>query len=98
MSVNAFLQAGTVANIEGEVIQLGTGRTVSVEELFRLSCRILGVAASVIRDPRRLRPDASEVLVLQSDPKRAKERLGWKPAVALEEGLQHTCVLATGKP
>ena len=28
--------------------------------------------------------------MLQSDPKRAKERLGWKPAVALEEGLQHT--------
>jgi NAD dependent epimerase/dehydratase len=88
--VSAFLQAGSVAGIEGEVIQLGTGRAVSVEELFQLSCRILGVTASVTQDPRRLRPDASEVLVLQSDPTRAREKLGWRPAVPLEEGLERT--------
>ena len=88
--VDAFLRAGTISGIEGDVIQLGTGRTVSVEELFVLSCRLLGVTASITQDPRRLRPDASEVLVLQSDPMKAKEKLGWKPAVTLEEGLEGT--------
>jgi UDP-glucose 4-epimerase len=88
--VDAFLRAGTISGSEGDVIQLGTGRTVSGEELFALSFRILGVTASITQDPRRLRPDASEVLVLQSDPMKAKEKLGWKPAVTLEEGLEGT--------
>ena len=35
-------------------------------------------AATVVEDPARLRPDASEVLVLQSDPSLARELLGWQ--------------------
>jgi len=29
----------------------------------------------------------SEIAVLRCDPKRARERLGWAPAVGLDEGL-----------
>lgn len=88
--VDGFVRAGTVEGIEGKVIQLGTGRSVSIEELFHLACRVVGVSATVKPDTRRLRPDASEVLELESDPTRALELLGWKPAVTLEEGLEHT--------
>ena len=88
--VDGFLRAGTVEAMEGEVIQLGTGRSVSIEELFATACRVLGVSATATQDTRRLRPDASEVLVLQSDPSRARELLGWRPTVTLEEGLQRT--------
>ena len=88
--VDGFMRAGTVENIEGKVIQLGTGRSVSIEELFHLACRVVSVTAIVKPDTRRLRPDASEVLELQSDPSRALELLGWKPAVTLEEGLERT--------
>lgn len=88
--VDGFLRAGTVEELEGEVIQLGTGRSVSIEELFTLACRVLGVSATATQDKRRLRPNASEVLVLQSDPSRARELLGWRPTVTLEEGLERT--------
>lgn len=88
--VDGFLRAATVEDMEGEVIQLGTGRSVSVEELFSEACRVLGVSATTTQDVRRLRPDASEVLVLQSDPSRAREMLGWRPTVTLEEGLRRT--------
>src|ERR1017187_10419759 len=88
--VDGFMRAGTVEEIEGKVIQLGTGRSVSIEELFTIACRVLGVCATVMPDTRRLRPDASEVLELQSDPSRALELLGWKPTVTLEEGLERT--------
>ncbi len=88
--VDGFIRAGTVEKIEGKVIQLGTGRSVSIEELFTIACRVLGVSATVMPDTRRLRPDASEVLELQSDPSRALELLGWKPTVTLEEGLERT--------
>jgi UDP-glucose 4-epimerase len=39
-----------------------------------------------------LRPDASEVLELESDPSRALTLLGWKPTVTLEEGLERTAL------
>jgi nucleoside-diphosphate-sugar epimerase len=69
---------------------LGTGRSVSIEELFTMACRVLGVSATATQDKRRLRPNASEVLVLQSDPSRALKLLGWRPTVTLEEGLERT--------
>jgi NAD dependent epimerase/dehydratase len=88
--VDGFVRAGAVEDIQGKVIQLGTGRSVSIEELFTLACRVVGVSATVTPDSRRLRPDTSEVLELQSDPSRALELLSWKPTVTLEEGLERT--------
>jgi NAD dependent epimerase/dehydratase len=88
--VEGFIRAGSVEGIEGKVIQLGTGRSVSIEELFNLICRVLGVRAAVVEDIRRLRPDASEVLELRSDPSLALRLLGWKATVTLEEGLERT--------
>jgi NAD dependent epimerase/dehydratase len=85
-----FLRAATAKGVEGRVLQLGTGRAVSMGELFAAACKVLGVDAVVEEDPRRLRPDASEVLALQSDYSAAHDALGWSPAVGLEEGLQKT--------
>lgn len=89
-TVEGFLLAGLAANVDGEVVQLGTGRDVSVADLFTLACKTVGINATVRPDPRRMRPDASEVLVLQSDPARARELLSWTPAVSLERGIAQT--------
>ena len=89
-TVDGFVRAAVTADIEGQTIQLGTGRSVSIAELFDTACRALGVEAEVVEDPARLRPDASEVLVLQSDPEKARRLLGWEPQVALEDGLAQT--------
>jgi UDP-glucose 4-epimerase len=89
-TVEGFLRAGSAAGIEGETIQLGTGRAVSIAELFEVGCRVLEVRATARQDPRRLRPDASEVLVLESDPSKARERLAWTPSVSLEDGMSRT--------
>ncbi|HEY7838607.1 MAG TPA: GDP-mannose 4,6-dehydratase [Terriglobales bacterium] len=89
-TVDGFMRAAAVPGIEGRVIQLGTGSAVSIAELFAAACSALGVRAEVSEDPRRMRPDASEVLVLQSDPERARALLGWEPHIALDVGLQRT--------
>ena len=89
-TVDGFLRAAAAEGVEGETIQLGTGRAVSIAELFEMACRVLGVSAKIVQDPRRVRPDASEVLVLESDPARAQQRLGWQAKVTLEEGLART--------
>jgi UDP-glucose 4-epimerase len=89
-TVAGFLAAAAAPGVEGDVIQLGTGRAVSVGELFDLACRVLGRRARVRDDAARRRPDASEVLALEADAARARDRLGWMPTVALEDGVART--------
>jgi NAD dependent epimerase/dehydratase len=89
-TVDGFVRAATAEGIDDDVIQLGTGRTDSIGDLFAIACRLTGIDASPILDPARLRPDASEVLALQSDPSRARERLGWQATTSLEAGLAAT--------
>jgi len=89
-TVEAFVRAATTPGLEGDVIQVGTGRSTTVRELFEAACRALGVSATIREDRARLRPDASEVLVLEADPGHALDRLGWTPGVDLEEGLRRT--------
>lgn len=89
-TVEGFIKAGGSRGIEGETIQLGTGKAVSIREIFATSCAVLGRKARVRQTASRLRPDASEVLVLQSDPSLARKRLGWRPRVGLAEGLRRT--------
>ena len=88
--VRGFLCAGECAGIEGETIQLGTGTSYSVQQVFDAACGILNVKARAVEDPRRIRPAASEVLVLQCDPSRAAHKLGWKAEISLEAGLRRT--------
>jgi NAD dependent epimerase/dehydratase len=89
-SVEGFLRAGVAGGVDGEVIQLGTGRSESIGDVFQAACRALGVEARVVTDKDRYRPSKSEVMVLQSEPAKAKRLLGWEAAVSLEEGLGHT--------
>jgi UDP-glucose 4-epimerase len=88
--VDGFVRAAVVDGIEGATVQLGTGRDVSIGELFDLACRLLGSDARVVEDPDRLRPEASEVLALRSDPSLARELLGWEARTRLEDGVQAT--------
>lgn len=89
-TVDGFLRAGAVAGLEGQTIHLGTGRAVSVGELLETAGRVLGVAAHAKQDQRRLRPDASEVMILESDPTLARERLDWVARTTLEDGVSAT--------
>lgn len=89
-TVEGFVKAAVSDAVVGDVIQLGTGRTVSVQDMFDILRKQLNIDVSIELDPRRLRPDPSEVMVLLSDPALAGSRLGWTAEVSLEEGLSRT--------
>jgi NAD dependent epimerase/dehydratase len=97
-TVDGFVRAATVAGIDGRTIQLGTGRSESIGDLLALASRILGRTAHVVQAPERMRPDASEVLVLQADPALARELLGWTAATDLETGVARTIEWLRGQP
>lgn len=89
-TVDGFIKAAEAKTDPGEVIQLGTGQAVSVGELVEICRFITGSTARVVESDERVRPEASEVQVLLSDPTRAAGRLGWSPTTSLQQGLQLT--------
>lgn len=89
-TVDGFIKAGMKNGIEGEVIQLGTNKTYSIEEIALKAIEIFNPKAEICVEAKRFRPEKSEVMVLISDPKKAYEILNWKHTVELEEGLIKT--------
>jgi len=78
------------SNISGEVIHLGTGKAISVGELIETCQDICGTSIEIEEEQSRVRPINSEVQILLSDPKKAKELLGWEAKVDLRSGLEQT--------
>ena len=89
-TADGFARAATAAVAPGQVIQLGTGSTISIGDLLATAASVLGVECEPLEEAERIRPERSEVLVLQSDPTAAREQLGWEPLVSIEQGLQAT--------
>jgi NAD dependent epimerase/dehydratase len=89
-TADGFVRAALADVAPGTTIQLGTGRTVSVGEVVELCKKVTGNDAEVVTESARIRPEASEVQILLSDPSRANEVLGWAPTVSLEDGLAAT--------
>ncbi len=87
---DGFIRAATAPLEPGETVQLGTGTTYSIAEVVERCMVVTGQRAEIVTEHERVRPDASEVQVLLSDPSRAAARLGWTPLTGLDEGLAGT--------
>lgn len=64
---------------------VGTGHTHSVQELVEVAFRAVGLECGdyVVSDPEFRRP--ADVNLLCADPKKARDKLGWEPAMSFEE-------------
>ena len=89
-TVAGFLAVAGCDRALGEVVNVGSGREVSVGELVGMLGDVTGRTPAVTTDPRRLRPSSSEVERLLCDNRRIREWAGWEPQVPLEEGLRRT--------
>jgi dTDP-glucose 4,6-dehydratase len=89
-TVRGFLLAGDAPAAVGEVVNLGTGREISIDDAIRLVVGIVGKDVRLIRDESRLRPDRSEVARLCADVAKAGHLIGYRPQVSLEDGLRRT--------
>lgn len=89
-TVSGFLQAAETPGVEGEVINLGTGEDVTIGELAEGIIEAIGRPVEIVTEAARTRPEKSEVMRLRSDNSLARQQLGWKPEVSLQEGLGRT--------
>jgi NAD dependent epimerase/dehydratase len=76
--------------VEGEVFNLGTGTEVSVADVAEHVQKLLGLELPVVETDERRRPAESEVERLVADWSKAETRLGWRPALSFDEGLERT--------
>lgn len=82
-----FMACGSTHGIEGLVINVGSGKKISMGDLLAVIMKRMGSSKEVVHESERVRPDASEVMELICDNSRAKELLNWTPRVSLDEGL-----------
>lgn len=92
--VNAFYLAIDNKKIIGEVINLGTGYEISINDLKNLIFKIHNKNLSIKKSTQRVRPKKSEVQRLVSNNGKAKKILNWRPKYVgkngLSKGLIHT--------
>ncbi|WP_371654807.1 MULTISPECIES: GDP-mannose 4,6-dehydratase [unclassified Streptomyces] len=89
-TARGFLAVASCDRAVGEVVNLGSGREISIGDLAESLIAASGRSARIVVDPARLRPSGSEVERLLSDNSRAREWAGWEPEVSLGEGLKRT--------
>jgi UDP-glucose 4-epimerase len=84
--VQALTRAAAAPGVSGQVYNVGTGRSVNLVELVDALNRLLGT--HVI--PQHAPPRAGDVRHSRADISRAREDLGYEPAVPFEQGLAET--------
>ena len=89
-TVSGFLAVASSPKAIGEVINIGSGRTVSIAEVIEEVGAIVGRPLEIETDAARIRPEKSEVGLLLADTRKAAQLLRWKPEVRLSEGLRRT--------
>jgi UDP-glucose 4-epimerase len=84
--VDGVLRACHAPGLAGEMMNVATGGRISLNELLRTLCELIGVRTqAVYKEPR-----AGDVRDSQADISRAKALTGYVPTVDLREGLERT--------
>jgi UDP-glucose 4-epimerase len=84
--VSAMIAAATAPNVNGLVINVGSGEETSLRSLTKLMLAVTGSTANVVYNSQT----SAGVSRLCADLTLAGQKLGYKPAIRLEEGLRLT--------
>ena len=89
-TVEGFIKAAETPKAIGEVINLGSGREISIGDLASLILKLMNKDVAITLEGARVRPENSEVDRLCADSRKGQSILGWTPKYSLEEGLAAT--------
>ena len=85
-----FIALGKAENVEGQEINIATGKEVTMKETLETIARLMGVDVEYVVDKERLRPSKSEVFRLCGDNSLITSLTDWRPQYTLEQGLAET--------
>lgn len=85
--ITGFIRVAESEKSIGTVINIGSGRGVTMAQVAEIIIKLIGGNKQIITDEGRLRPKKSEVMALVCDSTKAKTLLDWEPQYALEQGL-----------
>ena len=89
-TVEGFIEIYRSPDLFGEVVNIGQDQEISIGALGRLIASLMGVAAEIQPEERRIRPEGSEVDRLRCNPTKIRSRTSWTPRHTLEQGLKET--------
>lgn len=89
-TVNAYVKALKTKGIEGQAINICTGKGYTIKEVIKKIQDISGTRVKIQTDKNRIRAKKSEVEKLIGDRKKAKKLLNWEPQYSLDKGLKET--------
>lgn len=85
-------------NAVGEVVNIGTGKDVSIHSLAKLIMEKMGVSKTIEPEEKRIRPDQSEVDRLLCNHEKLKLLTNWTPQLSINEGIERTIDWFKGNP
>lgn len=85
-AITGLIAASTAPNLDGLVINIGSGRETSVYELAETVLTVTGSSAEPLVSPKI----SGGVGRMCADLSLAAQKLGYKPSISLEEGLRLT--------
>jgi NAD dependent epimerase/dehydratase len=86
-TVDGFMAAALMPDIDGMTINLGTGETHSIGWFANTLLELMEMDKPIVQEEQRMRPEGSEVLKLVSDNTLARRSMDWAPKVSLRDGL-----------
>lgn len=89
--VRANLRAATTSAV-GEAYNVGTGESISIRELAELVVEVTGSESEIEHTAGR----AGDIDRSRADVTKARDRLGYRPSVDLDEGLRRLVALSAG--
>jgi UDP-glucose 4-epimerase len=84
--ISALIAAATAPNVNGLVINVGSGKETSIRELIKAVQDVTGSNAEVIYNPKT----SSGVSRLCADLTLASQKLNYRPSIGLTDGLRLT--------
>mgnify|MGYP001181148322 CR=1 FL=1 len=93
-TVNGFIAIANNQKSIGEIINIGSGYEISINDLTKLIQSLMGTDLKIKLDQKRERPKKGEVYRLKANIKKAKKLINWTPRFkgkkGLSEGLKKT--------
>ena len=86
----AFLEIFKSKNIIGDIVNIGSNKSISVKDMVISLGKILNTNIKIKIDSKRKRPKNSEVINLVCDNKKLIKRTNWNIKVNINEGLEKT--------